>query len=137
MKVIFDTNVLISFLAGKRLSFIKEYISDARITVIISEQLIKEIEDVTQRKQLKKYFPQKSVCELLNLFDTIAKKFEINPTNFMCRDPKDNFLLDLIDVSMADYLVTGDKDLLALNPFKTAKILTPADFEKMMIDLQG
>jgi predicted nucleic acid-binding protein len=29
----------------------------------------------------------------------------------MCRDPKDNFLLDLIDVSMADYLVTGDKEL--------------------------
>jgi predicted nucleic acid-binding protein len=47
----------------------------------------------------------------------------------MSRDPKDNFLLDLIDVSGADYLITGDKDLLSLNPFKTAKILTPADFE--------
>jgi putative PIN family toxin of toxin-antitoxin system len=74
MKVIFDTNVLISFLTGKRLSFIKEYISDARITVITTDQLIKEIEDVTQRKQLKKYFPRESVCELLNLFDTVAKK---------------------------------------------------------------
>jgi predicted nucleic acid-binding protein len=43
--------------------------------------------------------------------------------------------LDLIAVSTADYLITGDKDLFALNPFKTAKILTPADFEKMMTDL--
>jgi putative PIN family toxin of toxin-antitoxin system len=99
---------------------------------IITEQLIEEIKEVTQRKQMIKYFPQENVCELLNLLDTIAKNFEIKPTNFMCRDPKDNFLLDLIDVSMADYLVTGDKDLLALNPFKTAKILTPADFEKVM-----
>jgi uncharacterized protein len=45
-------------------------------------------------------------------------------------NPKDNFLLDLIDYSKADYLVTGDKDLLAHNPFKTAKILTPTEFEK-------
>jgi predicted nucleic acid-binding protein len=37
--------------------------------------------------------------------------------------------LDLIDFSKADYLVTGDKDLLELNPFKTARILTPSDFE--------
>ena len=53
----------------------------------------------------------------------------IKPTHFINRDPKDNFLLDLIDFSEADYLVTGDKDLLAHNPFKTAQILTPADFE--------
>jgi uncharacterized protein len=38
--------------------------------------------------------------------------------------------LDLIDSSKADYLVTGDKDLLMHNPFKTAKILTPVEFEK-------
>jgi predicted nucleic acid-binding protein len=38
--------------------------------------------------------------------------------------------LDLIDFSKADYLVTGDKDLLELNPFKTARILTPSDFEQ-------
>jgi uncharacterized protein len=37
--------------------------------------------------------------------------------------------LDLIHFSKADYLVTGDKDLLVLNPFKTATILTPANFE--------
>ncbi|MDR1221832.1 MAG: putative toxin-antitoxin system toxin component, PIN family [Tannerella sp.] len=132
MKVIFDTNVRISFLIGKRLSFIKEYIADARITIIITGQLIEEIKEVTQRKQLRKYFPQENVWELFNLLDTIAKKFEIKPTHFMSRDPKDNFLLDLIDVSGADYLITGDKDLLSLNPFKTAKILTPADFEKTL-----
>lgn len=34
------------------------------------------------------------------------------------RDPKDNFLLDLIDFSKADYLVTGDKDLIFHNSFK-------------------
>jgi len=42
--------------------------------------------------------------------------------------------LDLIEFSKADYLVTGDKDLLMHNPFRTATILTPADFEKALIN---
>lgn len=58
----------------------------------------------------------------------------IQPTHFINRDPKDNFLLDLIDFSKADYLVTGDKDLLLHNPFLTATILTPASFEKSLLE---
>jgi len=132
IKVIFDTNVWISFLIGKRLSFIKNYISSGQITVVTSEQLLKEIKEVTGRERLKKYFPKQSVVELLELLETIAEKVKIRPTHFVNRDPKDNFLLDLIDFSKADYLVTGDKDLLVHNRFKTAIILTPADFEKAL-----
>jgi hypothetical protein len=129
IKVIFDTNVWISFLIGKRLSFIKNCISSGQITIVTTEQLLKEIKEVTSRERLKKYFPQESVIELLELLETISEKVEIKPTHFINRDPKDNFLLDLIDFSKADYLVTGDKDLLVLNPFKSATILTPANFE--------
>ena len=95
---------------------------------------MKEIKEVTSRERLKKYFPQESVIELLELLETIAEKVEIEPTHFINRDPKDNFLLDLIDFSKADYLVTGDKDLLVHNPFKSATILTPSNFEKAMTD---
>ena len=129
IKVIFDTNVLISFLIGKLLAFIKDYISSGKITIVTTGQLLKEIKEVTSRERLKKYFPQESVTELLELLETIAEKVEIKPTHFISRDPKDNFLLVLIDFSKADYLVTGDKDLLVLNPFKSATILTPANFE--------
>lgn len=130
VKVIFDTNVWISFLIGKRLAKIKQYISDGSITIITTEQLVTEIKMVTNREKLKKYFPEESVKELVELLETIAKKVEIKPTHFINRDPKDNFLLDLIDFSKADYLVTGDKDLLEHNPFKTEKILSPVEFEK-------
>ncbi len=129
IKVIFDTNVWISFLIGKRLSFIKHYIASGQITIVTTEQLLKEIKEVTSRDRLKKYFAEESVIELLELLDVIAEKVEIKPTYFINRDPKDNFLLDLIDFSQADYLVTGDKDLLVHNPFKSATILTPANFE--------
>ncbi len=93
---------------------------------------MEEIKEVTSREHLKKYFPPESILELLDLLETIAEKVETKPTHFICRDPKDNFLLDLIAFSKADYLVTGDKDLLMHSPFKSAKILTPADFEEAL-----
>src|ERR1035437_6987477 len=103
VKVIFDTNIWISFLIGKRLAKIKQYISDGSITIITTEQLLLEIKTVTNREKLKKYFPKESVKELIELLETIAEKVEIEQTHSISRDPKDNFLLDLIDFSKADY----------------------------------
>jgi uncharacterized protein len=60
-KVIFDTNIWISFLIGKRLQFIKNYITDRRITIIITRQLLDEIKVVTGRERIKRYFPKESV----------------------------------------------------------------------------
>ena len=50
---------------------------------------------------------------------------------------QDNFLLDLIDYSKADFLVTGDSDLLLHNPFKTAQIITPNEFQKFIEKMQA
>jgi putative PIN family toxin of toxin-antitoxin system len=129
IKVIFDTNVWISFLIGKRLAFIKSFIVDGKFTIVITDQLLEEIKEVTGRERLRKYFPEERVKELIDLLQTIGKNVVIKPTHFINKDPKDNFLLDLIDFSKADYLVTGDKDLLIHNPFKTAIILAPSNFE--------
>jgi putative PIN family toxin of toxin-antitoxin system len=132
IRVIFDTNIWIGFLIGKRLSKIKRYIADGSITIITTEHLLTEIKTVTSREKLRKYFPEDSVHELIELLETIGEKVETKPTHFVNRDPKDNFLLDLIDFSRADYLVTGDKDLLEQNPFKTAQILSPVAFENQL-----
>lgn len=69
---------------------------------------------------------------LLSLLEEISQNVPIKPTHFINRDLKDNFLLDLIDFSKADYLITGDKDLLTMKLFKTAKILSPENFEKAL-----
>ncbi len=132
IKVIFDTNVWISFLIGKRLGSIKEYISNKNLKIIITAQLINEIKIVTARPKLKKYFPVESVNELIDLLETISDNIEISPKNFISRDSKDNFLLDLIEFSKADFLVTGDKDLLIHNPFKSAEIISPSNFESVL-----
>ena len=54
IKVIFDTNVWISFLIGKRLASIRNYISGGQITIVTTEQLLLEIKDVTSRERLKR-----------------------------------------------------------------------------------
>lgn len=128
-KVIFDTNVLISFLIGKKLLIIKNLIAERQLIIILSNQLLLELRTVTQRPKLAKYFPKQKAEELIELLQVIGQKHDAIPFHQLSRDPKDNFLLDLADISKADYLVTGDKDLLILNPFKVTRILTPSDFE--------
>lgn len=59
IKVIFDTNVWISFLIGKRLVLINKYIISGQIRIITTTQLLVEFKAVTGREKLKKYFPQK------------------------------------------------------------------------------
>lgn len=132
MGIFLILHVWISFLIGKRLGIIKEYILNENIKIITTTQLINEIKIVTSRPKLKKYFPIESVNELIELLETIADKIEISPKNFINRDPIDNFLLDLIQYSKANCLVTGDKDLLILNPFKSAEIKSPANFELVL-----
>jgi predicted nucleic acid-binding protein len=43
----------------------------------------------------------------------------------VCRDPKDNMILELAVSGEADFIITGDEDLLILNPFQSIQILTP------------
>ena len=132
IKVIFDTNVWISFLIGKHLSKIKSHIAQGNIIIVTTDQLLHEIKHVTGREKLKKYFPKESVAELLDLLEAIAVRVDITATHKISKDPKDNFLFDLIEFSKADYLVTGDKELLSHTPFKTAHILSPAAFEALI-----
>jgi len=53
---------------------------------------------------------------------------ETNQSFIVCRDPKDDKFLDLAVSCAASLLVTGDDDLLILNPFHDIPIVTPAQF---------
>lgn len=55
----------------------------------------------------------------------LGTDYKVNTYPNICRDPKDDFLLGLIRVSKANYLITGDQDLLVLNPFEGTEIIEP------------
>ena len=71
---------------------------------------------------------KQKVKDFLEFLEFIAIKTEITSNVTLCRDPKDNFLLALAKDSKADYLLTGDNDLLILNRFENTKILKYIDF---------
>src|SRR5690348_2016929 len=113
-KIIIDTNLWISFLIGKELQNLKDLIVSERIKLIITDQLINELKIVTSREKLKKYFDQDKVSELISLLDIISENIKIKKIDSICRDPKDDFLLALSKEGKADFLITGDKDLLEI-----------------------
>jgi putative PIN family toxin of toxin-antitoxin system len=65
---------------------------------------------------------------LLDFFDAYADFIEVSSKIKKCRDPKDDFLLSLAVDSKADYLLTGDNDLLDLKRVGKTKIITFTDF---------
>ena len=129
-KVIVDTNLLISFLIGKELQTHKDLIVTKRIKLITTDQLIHELKSVTSREKLKKYFDQNKVSELISLLDVVSDKVKIKKIEPICRDPKDDFLLALSKESKADFLITGDKDLLDIGVYGRTEILTVKKFKE-------
>ena len=118
-----DTNIWIGFLIGKTLSGLSEAISNDNIMIIFSKELFDELFEVLQRPKFNKYFSQENIKELISLLHSKTERIEITEHFKDCRDLKDNFILDLCVSGNADYLVTGDDDLLALNPFRGTKIV--------------
>jgi len=129
MRVVIDTNIWISFLIGKTLIDLRDAIISGRITILFSEELFAELIEVLQRPKFKKYFSATAIEQLIVLLYDRVEWIEITRHFDDCRDKKDNFLLDLSVSGHADYLVTGDDDLLTLNPFYGIEIVSYRTFQ--------
>jgi len=132
---VIDTNIRIGFLIGKMLSDLSEAVINDNIRILFSEELFEELIEVLQRPKFKKYFSLENIAELISLLDLKTEKIEITEYFADCRDPKDNFLLELCVSGSADYLITGDDDLLALNPFHGVKIINYRLFREILQNL--
>jgi uncharacterized protein len=135
IKVILDTNIWISYLISHRLSFIDELIYEGRITLVLSDELLEEFIEVARRPKLQKFFSNEDLLTLLELL--VWNGTHINPKSQvnLCRDPKDNFLLNLAMDAKADFLVTGDGDLLDLKTIGSCQIITLKDFSEIAAGL--
>jgi len=133
MKVVIDTNIWISYLLGGLLTELDEWIPSKRIEIVTSNKMLKEFSEVINRPKFKEVFTSKRVKELLALLDNYA--IVVSPTQRLnvCRDAKDNFLLEVALEGKVDYLVTGDEDLLVLNPFHNIHIIQPKDFKEILL----
>lgn len=122
-KIILDTNLWISFLISKKFTQIDKLIENKKIILIFSDELIGEFISVVSRPKFKKYFSEKDIERILSYFDQYGKLIKVKSDIKICRDEKDNFLLNLSVDSKADYLVTGDIDLLVIKEIEQTKII--------------
>ncbi|QTA78764.1 PIN domain-containing protein [Desulfonema limicola] len=132
IRVVIDTNIWISFLIGKMLSGLSEAIINDKIIILFSVELFEELIEVLNRPKFQKYFSNDDIAELISLLHLKTEQVEVTEKFKDCRDPKDNFLLDLCVSGKADYLVTGDDDLLALNPFHGVEVTNYRSFQDIL-----
>jgi putative PIN family toxin of toxin-antitoxin system len=128
-KVIIDTNLWISYLISKNYKWIDNLIISQNYRLVFSQELIDEFLNVAKRPKFKKYFSSEDLEKLIELFDNYGIYYKVVSNIKLCRDSKDNFLLSLAKDSKADYLLTGDIDLLEIKNLGKTQILTASDFK--------
>jgi uncharacterized protein len=128
MRVVVDTNVLVSaalkqksmpgmtaLLVERRGGLLKSLATEQQLFEVIARPYFDALIDPDTRAWLAKLM---AAAELVTITERIAA----------CRDPTDDKFLELAVNGHADLIVSGDADLLALNPFRDIPIVTPAVF---------
>ena len=134
MRVVFDTNVLIAaFLTEGVCSKLLIRARRGECDLFLSDEIIREFK---KNLQTKFFFSTSEINEACAVLleaaeDTVQK---VNPIPPICRDPTDDKILACAKQTGADYLVTGDQDLLAIKRHDRTRIVTPRTFEDTFED---
>ncbi|SEF78995.1 putative toxin-antitoxin system toxin component, PIN family [Algoriphagus boritolerans DSM 17298 = JCM 18970] len=96
--------------------------------VLYSDETLQEFESVLLRSKFDRYSPIDKRKDAISYFSKIAIPTKVRSSFQICRDSKDDKYLQLAFDGYADFLITGDQDLLVLNPFHGIRILSPAEF---------
>ena len=126
-RVVFDSNIWVSFAIGKRLNELRMVLTHSKVEVFVCQKLLWEVKVTTQKPKLLKYIsPERhkmllelmQACQCVNIVEQIS----------ISRDPNDDYLLDLAATTSADFLVTGDNDLLILKNYQNVNIISFTSF---------
>jgi len=128
---VFDTNILLSAIFNGN-STPGLALKKARTigALLISDEIVSEYLVVFAREKFNKWLSLKTRIEFIENIITNALPIQIFEKVVACRDPKDDKYLSLAKTAQADCIVSGDHDLLVLNPFENIPIYDAADFLK-------
>jgi uncharacterized protein len=128
-RIVFDTNVIVSALmfppSAPRKAFNLAYSTGK---ILASTATILELEEVLSRNKFQKYFSMEERIQFVARFFADAEIIEIREKIIACRDRKDDKFLELAVNGKANYIITGDQDLLVLNPFQVIAIISVSDY---------
>ena len=126
-RVILDTNVLLSRLLlpdSGTARVVRRFFDRAQ--PIVSEETLRELAETLSRPKFDPYVSRPDRQRFFELFARVAEWVPVTTTIRRCRDPKDDTFLELAVDGKADWIVTGDKDLLELSAFQSTWILSPS-----------
>jgi uncharacterized protein len=132
MRVVADANVLVSAALGRSPEapsvMALDAALDGRLELVTSPKLLAEVADVLGRPRLRRYLSTDEATRYVD--DLAALTVRLNdpaePHAAVCRGPRDDYLVALAQSSGAEAVVTGDLDLLAIDPNELEiEILTP------------
>jgi len=128
-RVVVDTNVLISQLLRPQSKPSEAVRVALRLGVLLtSVEHLKEFFDVVMRRKFDAYVDRDTRLEQVRRLAELTEPVRIARRVRLCRDPKDDMLLEIAVNGRASHLVTGDLDLLQLDPFEGVRIVTPSAF---------
>lgn len=127
-RFVLDSNILISGLVWPDSIPAKAIEKALNSEVLISENLERELVEVFSRKKFDKFKSQLERENSLRAFINKCILIEVKSVINVCRDIKDNMILELAKDGNAILIVSGDDDLISLNPFEGIQIITARDF---------
>jgi putative PIN family toxin of toxin-antitoxin system len=131
MRCVVDTNVLVSAIVFP--SSVPRQAVDKALSedvLLFSEFTMDELKEVLFRSKFDRYVSREERALFLAQLGSIAEFVPIIRLVRECRDPKDDKFLEAALNGRADVIISGDADLLSLNPWRDVAILTPAKFLK-------
>ena len=129
MRLILDTNLLISAILSKQLrQRLEPVIIEPETRLLICKELLEEFSQVIRRPKFENYVSTKQTNDYLAFLQQKFEVIEILSEVQVCRDSDDDFLLALAQDGKADYLITGDNDLLVLSQFGQTRIVNLTTF---------
>ena len=131
-RIVIDTNLWVSFLLTRKFAFIDQLLSERKAQLLFCDRLLDELVEVVERPKLQKFFKFDDKKAVFDIIERYADFVVVTSKVEMCRDAKDNFLLLLAKDGKADFLITGDKDLLIIKRFENTEIITIAAYKMIM-----
>lgn len=128
LRLVVDTNVLVSSLISVNMMEVMRRIT-ARHVLLYSTEQMAEFMQVMVRPKLKGRILGKHMEELTSGLAVHGELVTVHSVVELCRDPDDNYLLALSKDGKADFLITGDDDLLVLKKFLRTRIISPSEFK--------
>ncbi|HMP06900.1 MAG TPA: putative toxin-antitoxin system toxin component, PIN family [Lacipirellulaceae bacterium] len=133
-RVVLDTNTIISALLMRsslpRQAFDRAF--DEGV-VLVSEATIAELTEVIQRPKFDRYVGEEARLLFLATFLHDSEIVQVTKAITDCRDANDNKFLEVAVNGKATAIVSGDEDLLVLNPYRAIQIVTPRQFVERQI----